>query len=46
MKLLQSKKFKLPTVYFITDREDIKKLPIGVPFIYGDKSIKESLIRL
>lgn len=46
MKLLQSRKFKLPVVYFITDRGDIKKLPIGVPFIYGDKSIEESLIRL
>ena len=46
MKLLISKKFRLPTVYFITDRDDIKKLPIGVPFIYGDKSMESHLIQI
>lgn len=46
MELLKSKKFKLPTIYFITDREDIKELPAGVPFIYGDPSIKNSVIRV
>lgn len=39
MKLLNSLKFKLPDVFFITDRNKIKELPIGVPFIYG--SVKE-----
>lgn len=46
MKLLISKKFKLPVLYLITDREDIKKLPIGVPFIYGDASIENKLIQI
>jgi hypothetical protein len=46
MKLLTSKKFKLPVVYFITDRSSIKDLPTGVPFIYGDKHVEEHLIRL
>lgn len=46
MKLLTSKKFKLPTLYFITDRADIKKLPIGVPFIYGDESIEPQIIQI
>lgn len=46
MELLTSKKFKLPTVYFITDREEIKELPLGVPFIYGDKSVKNEMIRI
>lgn len=46
MELLISKKFKLPTLYFISDREDIKKLPIGVPFVYGDESIKDQIITI
>jgi len=46
MKLLESKKFRLPVLYLITDREDIKKLPIGVPFIYGDAGIEKKLIQI
>lgn len=46
MKLLKSKKFKLPTLYFITDRKEIKDIPIGVPFIYGNEKDKEYLVRL
>ena len=46
MKLLISKKFRLPRVYFITNREDIKKVPIGVPFIYGDKSTEKEIVML
>lgn len=46
MELLKSSKFKLPVLYFITDRKDIAELPIGVPFIYGDPSIKQSVIRI
>lgn len=46
MELLISKRFKLPTLYFITDRADIKKLPIGVPFIFGDESMKSQVIRI
>jgi hypothetical protein len=46
MELLTSKKFRLPILYFITDREDIKKLPVGVPFIYGDSKIKNQIIQI
>lgn len=46
MKLLESKKLKLPKVFFITDREEIKELPIGIPYIFGDKKIENQLIRL
>ncbi|MCK9429284.1 MAG: hypothetical protein M0R17_04720 [Candidatus Omnitrophica bacterium] len=46
MEILQSKKFKLPTLYFITDRKEINELPIGVPFFYGDERIKNKIIRL
>lgn len=45
MKLLQSKKFKLPTLYLIWERSAIKELPIGIPFIYADEEQEESLIR-
>jgi hypothetical protein len=46
MKILSSKKFKLPTLYFITERIEINDLPVGVPFIYGDAKEEEFLIRL
>lgn len=46
MKLLESTKFTLPSVYFITDRSLIKDIPPGVPFIFGDKEIEESLVRI
>jgi len=46
MELLTSKRFKLPVLYFISDRADIKKLPIGVPFIFGDKKIKSQVIQI
>ncbi len=46
MELLKSEKFKLPTLYFITDREEIENIPIGIPFIYGDEKHKEYIIRV
>lgn len=46
MEILKSKKFKLPILYFITDREEIKDLPIGIPFIYGSEKDKNHIIRL
>jgi len=46
MEILQSKKIKLPDLYYIENREDIKDLPIGVPFIYGDSITKSKIIRL
>ena len=46
MELLKSKIIELPIIYFITNRNEIKDLPIGVPFIYGDITSKEYLIRI
>lgn len=46
MELLNSKKFRLPTLYFISDRDEIKELPVGVPFIYGDEKDKKHIIRI
>ena len=36
MKLIKSQKLKLPDIFFISDRSEIKDLPKGMPFIYGD----------
>lgn len=47
MKLLESKRgLKLPQIYFITDKEKIKDIPIGVPFIFGDAGNEENLVRI
>ena len=46
MKLLRSEKLKLPQVYFISDRSEIKEVPIGIPFIFGDLSVEDGLIRI
>lgn len=46
MKLLESEKFKLPKIFFITDRSTIKELPIGVPFIYATPDMEKYLVKL
>lgn len=46
MELLQSKKFRLPPLYFVTDRKEIKNIPKGIPFIYGNPEDKRYIIRL
>lgn len=46
MEVLKSKKLELPVVYFITDRKEIKDIPVGIPFIYGDEDKKKYIIRL
>jgi hypothetical protein len=46
MKLLKSRKFELPEVYFISEREELKEVPVGVPFIYGDSVMEEHLVRI
>lgn len=46
MKLLVSEKFNLPDVYFISDREKISEIPPGVPFIFGDESIEDEIVRV
>lgn len=46
MKLLKSKKFELPDVYFISERTELKEIPVGVPFIYGDEDSEKHLVRI
>ena len=46
IKLLESKKLKIPKVFFITERDKIKELPLGVPFIFGDAEREEHLIKM
>lgn len=46
MKLLESEKLDLPQVYFVSDRSEIKDIPIGVPFIFGDANVEEALVTL
>jgi len=46
IKLLESKKMKIPKVFFITIKEEIRDLPVGVPFIFGDETQEDSLIRI
>ena len=46
MKLLTSKKFKLPTIFFISDREEIEEVPVGIPYIFGDPGVEEHMVRL
>lgn len=46
MKLLESEKFKLPKIFFVTDRSVIKELPIGVPFIYATPDMEKYLVKL
>ena len=46
MELLKSKKFEIPKFYFIEDRDEIKDIPIGVPFIYGNKRDRNRIIRM
>jgi hypothetical protein len=46
MELLTSKKFKLPILYFISDRTEIKLLPVGVPFIFAGEGTKSHIIRI
>lgn len=46
IKLLESTKFEIPKVFLVTERVELKEIPIGVPFIYGDSYLEETLIRL
>lgn len=46
MELLRSQKFELPIIYFIEDREEIKDVPIGIPFIYGNIRDKARFVRM
>lgn len=46
MQQLKSKKFRLPVIYFVSSRDEIDKLPVGIPFIYGDEKDKDYFVRL
>lgn len=47
MKLLTSKKgINLPTLYLIDNKEELRSLPIGVPFFFGDANIENYIVRL
>ncbi len=46
MKLLESKKLKLPQVYLIEDKSEIKNIPIGIPFILSNPNMEKYLIRI
>lgn len=46
MELLTSKKFEIPKLYFVDDRAEIKNIPVGVPFIYGNSRDKWRIIRM
>ena len=47
MKLLSSKKgLELPKLFFVTNKEEVKELPIGVPFFMGDPEIEEYIVRI
>jgi len=46
MEKLKSKKFKIPDIYFISDRNEIKDIPIGLPYVYGNEKDKIHFIQL
>lgn len=45
MKKLISDKIKLPLVYLIENDEDLKNLPVGIPFIRGDFSLYNDYVK-
>src|SRR5690606_19859274 len=47
MKLLESKRgLKLPKIFFITDKDDLAKIPVGVPYIYGESKDEQMIVTL
>lgn len=46
MKLLKSTKLEIPKLFLITDKKEIKDIPIGVPFLLGDALIEDYIVRL
>ena len=46
MKLLESSRLKIPRLFLVSSKEELAELPIGIPFIYGDSSIEEYIVRL
>jgi hypothetical protein len=46
MKKLVSHKIELPLVYLVTDKSELKNIPIGLPFIFACQNQEKYLIRL
>jgi hypothetical protein len=47
MKLLESKKgIHLPDIVFVTDKNDIKGIPLLVPYIYAPASAEDNIVRI
>jgi len=46
MELLQSKKFSLPIVYLIENDKELMTIPMGVPFIKGNKKDYNEYVKL
>ncbi len=47
MKLLESKKgLTLPKIFFLSDKSELKEIPVGVPFIFGNADIEEYMVML
>lgn len=46
MELLQSKKFNLPLVYLIEDEKELATIPLGIPFIKGNKKDYNEYVKL
>lgn len=44
--LISNKGIPLPKLFFITDREEIRTLPKGIPFIYGSEKSKEGIVQM
>ncbi len=47
MKILKSKKgIPIPRLYFVTDRSEIKDIPKGVPYFFGDSDEEDYIVRI
>lgn len=46
MKLLQSNKVPIPLVYLVSSDDDLRTIPIGIPFIRGSEKDEKEFIKL
>lgn len=45
MKQLVSRKVDLPVIYLVNNQEEWEKLPLGIPFIYGEESLYDKIVQ-
>ncbi len=45
MKQLISGKVELPVIYLVCNEEELDKLPLGIPFIYGDEEHYDLIVK-